>query len=431
MGIENEPQLAQTGIRSYSMSDVTVAPSPDTPTAPAQAEVPINEAPINSTNPVGSQAPEKPDHASERKAAIQKAFERAKDPDKARTEQRPVPKAAEAKKGHNQPPEDTPAEKLDLKRRPSDQPRSDRGTFAPKAKAADEEDRLAHEPAMAARGTPGAQGSVRVLPEHAPYREPPPRMADHAKADWASAPESVRGEVYRMNAEFDGAYQRYRGDHEVMNTIRPYHELAHKHGTTLDRALNNYVSMEQKLRADPIGGLDLIVHNLRLTDPQTGKQVNLRDVAYHVLSQSPDQLKAVQQGNTQQAQNQQLGALHQELQGLKNELYQMHNQQRFTWTRSAVDQFADSHPRFDELADLIEREISLGFDIDSAYKRAVLLKPGPAAQTGKTNPSAQTRTVDRSISGAPATGPSNGTGKRNGATPSRRDAIREAMANVR
>lgn len=409
------------------MSDVAIAPPPNTPTAPAQAEVPINEAPINSTNPVGSQAPEKPDHASERKAAIQKAFERAKDPDKARTEQRPVPKAAEAKKGHNQPPEDTPAEKLDLKRRPSDQPRSDRGTFAPRqAATSDKSDVATNDKPDGAPQRPHAQ-----LPEHAPYREPPPRMAEHAKADWASAPESVRGEVYRMNAEFDGAYQRYRSDHETMNTIRPYHDLAHKHGTTLDRALNNYVSMEQKLRADPIGGLDLIVHNLRLTDPQTGKQVNLRDVAYHVLSQSPDQLKAVQQGNTQQAQNQQLGALHQEIAGLKNHLQEMHNQQRFSYTRSAVDQFADSHPRFDELADLIEREISLGFDIDSAYKRAVLLKPGPAAQTGKATPSAQTRTVDRSISGAPATGPANGTGKRNGATPSRRDAIREAMANVR
>ena len=45
-----------------------------------------------------------------------------------------------------------------------------------------------------------------------------------------------------------------------------YHEMAQQHGTTLDRALNNYVTMEQKLRQDVIGGLDIIVNNLNLTD---------------------------------------------------------------------------------------------------------------------------------------------------------------------
>ena len=67
---------------------------------------------------------------------------------------------------------------------------------------------------------------------------------------------------------------------------------------------------------------------------------------------------------------------------MKDQLQQMHTAQQFTYTRSQVDQFADSHPRFDELGTLIEQELKLGFDLESAYRRAELLSPAThAAQT--------------------------------------------------
>jgi hypothetical protein len=91
----------------------------------------------------------------------------------------------------------------------------------------------------------------------------------------------------------------------------------------------------------------------------------------------------------------------------------MHTAQQFSYTRSQVDQFADQHPRFDELGPLIEQELKLGFDIDTAYKRAELLKPATQAAQTRTA-SAQTRNIDRSISGAPDAGPSNGTSRPNG-----------------
>ena len=68
-----------------------------------------------------------------------------------------------------------------------------------------------------------------------------------------------------------------------------------------------------------------------------------------MLSQIPEQLKQLQMGNQQNAASQQIGALHQKISGLENALQQMHTQQQFSYTRSQVDQFADSHPRFDEL----------------------------------------------------------------------------------
>jgi hypothetical protein len=254
-------------------------------------------------------------------------------------------------------------------------------------------------------------------------------MAEHGKRDWADTPETVRGEVHRVQAEFAKAYQFFKDDHEAFKPIKHFHQLAQSHGTTLEKALGNYVSMEQKLREDPVAGLDIIVNNLGLTTPD-GQRLGLRDIAYHVLSQSPEQLKQIQQGNVQQAAAHQIGQLHQQVQGLQNQLRQMHTQQQFTYTRSAVDQFADSHPRFDELGAAVERELKFGFDLETAYRRAELLHPATqAAQTR--NPPAQTRSADRSISGAPDVAPSNGASRRpREASRTPRDAVQNAMRRL-
>ncbi len=423
----------------------TPAPSYQTPTH----EVPINESPVATPQPVGSQAPEKPPEARHmsRRESIRAAFERAQNPQKAKAQaaesKSAVAKPAEAKKGHNNPPEEMADEdKLDLKKRPGDQPRGERGQFAPK-QSSENRDQTPQNLEGGSRtpqdkiGTGAEQGqsdprqNVRVnpLPETAPYREPLPRMSDRAREEWAAAPESVRGEVHRLAKEYQSAYEQYRGDHEAMQPIRHFHEMAKQHGTTLDKALTNYVSMEQKLRQDVVGGLDIIVNNLGLKTPD-GQRLGLRDVAYHILNQSPEQAKLTQQQNATQAASHQIGALHQEVSGLKDALMQMHNAQRYTYTRSAVDQFADSHPRFDEVADLIEAELDNGFDLNTAYQRACLLRPAThAAQTR--NPSAQTRQVDRSISGYPAaSSPSNGAARKNGKAVGRREAISNAIRSV-
>jgi hypothetical protein len=110
---------------------------------------------------------------------------------------------------------------------------------------------------------------------------------------------------------------------------------------------------------------------------------------------------------------------------LKQHLAQMHTQQQFVYTRSQVDQFADSHPRFDELGDLIEQELKFGFDLETAYRRAELFRPTTHAAQTRT-PSAQTRPADKSISGSPDVSPSNGA-SRSKKPVGRREAIQNAM----
>jgi len=418
------------------MSDVTVAPdatpAPAAP-SPAPSEAVVNTNPTQTPTPIGSQAPEKV--TGDRRDDIKRAFDRASNPQKAK-EEREAKKAkepAEREKpglGHNQPPEETKKEALDLKRAPpkGEQPREN-GRFVRAAETQGQPQGQPSQPGTQPQGQQTArQAEAARLPETAPYRDPPPRMAEHAKGEWAGTPERVRGEFHRMAQEAEGMHRAYRADYDTMETIRPFHQMAQEHGTTLQRALNNYTSMERKLRSDPIGGLDVIVNNLGLKTSD-GQPITLRDVAYHVLSQSPEQLKQVQQGNAQQAASHQIGALHQEVVGLKQALNQMHTQQQFSYTRSEVDQFADAHPRFDELGAAIHREINLGFSLEEAYDRADKLYPSHAAQT-RTQP-AQTRTADKSISGSPS-GPSNGTGERrkDGKPVALRDAIGNAIKRV-
>jgi hypothetical protein len=398
--------------------------SPPTP-SPQVHEVPINQNPTSSPTPVGPQTPEK-SPAEGRREAIQRAFDRANktaEP-KAAPQKAPPVKAADAKVGHNNPPEETPPEKLDLKRRPDDQPR-DRGRFAPRAQG---------ESQAGVAGTPGraqqssaAQPSrpAAALPANAPYAASPGRFSERAKAEWAHAPESVRGEVHRMQEEFVKAYRVYKNDFEEMQKIRHFHKMATDHGTDLNTALTNYTGMEQKLRADPVAGLDMIVNNLNLRTPE-GEKIGFRDIAYHVLSQSPDQLRQLQMGNQQHAASQQIGALHSQIQHLQQTVQQMHTDQQFVQTRSAIDVFADTHPRLDELGPAIKQEIALGFDLPTAYRRAELLYPATQAPQTRT-PSAQTRPVDRSISGSHDAGPSNGTSRRPREPSS---SPREAVANA-
>src|SRR6188508_2725071 len=405
------------------MSDVVNAPNTPPPApapapAPQQAEVPVNQNPASTPAPIGSQAPDKVAEASSRREAIQKAFA------KSRADNPPQPRRA--KIGDNQPPEAVDREKptIDLKKRPDDQPQV---KVADKPK--DQRERAEHGH-FASREQKGdtvspkpPHGSAPQLPEGTPYREPPPRLHERAKAEWATTPESVRGEVHRMHTEFARAYQRYRPEVEAFQAVKPYHEMAQQQGTTLARALNNYVSMESKLRADPVAGLDTIVNNLNLRTPD-GQRIGLRDIAWHVLNQSPEQHQLLQAQNSQSAQSQQIGQLHQAVSTLASGIQQMQYQARFSQTRSALDRYADAHPRFDELGPLIEQEIKLGFDLDTAYRRAEMLRPAAHAAQTRT-PTAQTRTAAKSISGAPA-GPSNGVARRDKPV-GRREAIASAI----
>jgi hypothetical protein len=394
----------------------------------------IDQNPVNTPAPVGAQAPPRPpekpsDRASSRRESIANAFKKSR-------EGVEIP-AAKPRIGHNQPPEAIDAEKaaapprqqtstIDLRRPPL---RGRGGRFAPQAP----------QPGQQSGQQPGQQRAPQQyaeLPHNAPYRQVPSRMKPEAQRAWHATPDHVRGEVHRMLKEFHGFYQKAKSDIDVMQSIRPYHELAKSQGTSLERALSNYVTMENKLREDPIAGLDVLIHNMNLRTSD-GYQLTLPDVARYVLSRTPEQHALTQSGNVQGAHNAQIAQLNQQVQQLTNALHHMHNQQqfaqRYTQTRHGVDRFAETHPRTDELAPAITQELRAGYSLEQAYQRATLLHPHPAAQTRGPSPQpAQTRAADRSISGAPAGAPVSGRAARRPGVPppSRRDIIANAVRRV-
>jgi len=430
------------------MSDVGIAPAP-APSAPApqapapQApprianEVVIDQNPANPPAPVGSQAPPSPQaRAESRREAIQKSFAKSR-------EGKSFPEA-QAKPGHNRPPEPlaaavpalSPKEKtpppaggIDLRRPPSPNTalppaRGEHGHFAPRA------DR-AQQPAR--QQAPQGQ----QLPAGDPYREPLARMSQAAKANWHAAPVHVRAEVHRLHREFSNFHRQAQAVYNAFKPIRPYYDLAQSHGTTLDRALNNYVSMENKLRADPIGGLDVLVRNMNLRTAD-GQQITLADIAQYVLSRTPEQHAQMQTQNLTSAHNSHINQLTQQISQLAGVVQHMQARQQYRnqyrQMKRGVDRFAATHPRIDEpgFGDIVVQELRAGHQLDRAYARANLLHPpgrnAPAAQTRA--PAAQTRAPDRSISGSPAGAPATfdvRTPRRAGQPPSRRDIIAHAV----
>jgi hypothetical protein len=194
--------------------------------------------------------------------------------------------------------------------------------------------------------------------------------------------------------------------------------------------------MEQKLREDVVGGLDVIVQNLRLKS-QNGEPITLRDVAHHIVNMTPEQHRMTAQQNQQSAADMRIGQLSQMVEKLTGGIEQMQFQQRFKEKRGEIDEFAKTHPRLDELGAAIKRELDFGFPLEVAYERADRLYPSnTAAQTRNT--SAQTRRT--SISGAPDgsgkagpnTRPSDGQRNANGRDkhPTRREALAKAMRSV-
>ena len=395
--------------------------------APAANETPINEAPVAAPQPLGTQSPERaPDtprpsateKTAQRREAIQRAFDRANQPDDKPARQRPG-------MGHNQPPEPMAKERQAQPPQPPQQPRprAEHGHFA------------SAQPPQPQDGAQPARVPSRYQPLHetAPYREPPRRFDPQAAADWHGAPESVRAATHRIVQEMGVGIQRYREHAEQFGQIADFAEMARGHNTTLRQALTNYVTMEQKLRTDLIGGLDTIVRNLGLS--HEGRDITLRDVAYHILNMSPDQHRMTQTQNATQANQMQMGQVMQEMRALADSVKQMQYGAYYDRTLSVVDQFADQHPRFEELADVIKSEINLGFSLDEAYARADRLYPS-AGGNGRTQAAqtrtatAQTRQVDKSIHGAPDSSLSLNGRARKGPPPTRREAIENAVRRM-
>jgi hypothetical protein len=174
-------------------------------------------------------------------------------------------------------------------------------------------------------------GASSAKPSHT-TSAPPTRFSAAAKAEWDTAPETVRAEVSRMEREFKAGFAKYKTAAERDASLADFHDMAAKGGTTVREALSKYVNLENQLRADPIRGLEIICQNVGLS---------LRDVASQVLGLTLDRSEA-----------------------------------------NAVEEFAAKHPRFDELSEdiIFLLETGRADDLPEAYTLVERLNRTPATQ---------------------------------------------------
>lgn len=366
------------------MSDAMVAAE----AAPAPAGAIVDSTPASFSAPLGSQIPQSDGEAPPAPDAAKPEAKEAAKPTPAKTLDEALDRAIQRTKDKATAPEAKKPE-----------PQAEAKPAQPR-----ENGRFVADPAKA----PVQQQQQPPQQVQTAYRDAPARYDDAAKADWDKVPETVRGAAHRAIRELEDGFQKYKGDAEAHNEVREFAELAKQQGTTLKQALTNYVGIEQHLRRDLIGGLDAVCQNMG---------VSLRDVAAHVLGQTPDQQQSQSDATIRELRNE-LAGLKQQLGGVTQTLEQ---QQSRAWLGFASD--ATRFPRFEELRNDMGKLINSGLvDADSpesllseAYAMAERLKPAAgkasqtdAAHTGIEPQPAQTRPTpplnpagEKSISGAP------------------------------
>jgi len=378
--------------------------------APAAAEpsnAPVDQAPVQTPNPVEAELPVKEPEAKPEPKADEKGQD--KEPAPKRSVSDALKKAeADLREKATKPETDKPEAKDKAKPVETEaRQRDDTGKFAAKEPVeGQDKPKEATETAKAA-DTPDKQS--------APFRDPPKRFSEDAKAAWETAPDPVKAEVHRAMRELEGGIEKYRAEYEP---IKPYADLAKQHGTSVKDALDRYTGLEKML-----GSQDQNEKFAGLQQVFDYAGINPREFAAQLMGQTPEQ-GAVQQDNTIRELRQELAAIKQQLGGVSTSMQERQQQE----VLSSVQQFAADKPRFDELAEDIVFFLTSGRtqDLQEAYQLAERLNPAPAPQPAlaqtqpEPTPEAHTLKGSKSVSGAPSNGAS-----RPNAQPS--SSIKEAL----
>lgn len=378
------------------MSDVAGAAPAAADSAPVAEGAPITEG-ANLTAPLGSQIPAeaqaKPEAKSEPKS-IDDSIDRAMAKSAAASKEKPV----EAKE---------PAK--------AEQPRENGKFVAKEAK-----------PPVAESAPAAAAPKVVEAPKPSHTAEDAPaRFTETAKAKWASADPEIRGEVLRMHKELTQGYEKHKAAAERDSTLNEFHEMAKRSGKELPNVVREYVNMENHLRQDLVGGLDLICQRMG---------VSIRDVAAHVMGQTPDQ-----NASKQDATIRELKAEIADLKGQVGNVSKTFQQQQATAVHSEVQEWAKDKPLFEVLAPHIADHMreSGNTNLDDAYQAvlqkhpqlAALSAPKPEASAAPAPaPAVQPDKGQKSINGAPSSGSSPAAKKR--AARSLDDALDHAFGSL-
>jgi hypothetical protein len=180
--------------------------------------------------------------------------------------------------------------------------RDEKGRFAAKTEEKAEPEAKAA-PVTAQAAEPGAKVEpapvAPAVDPNAPPAEavkPPPGFSPTAKVVWNKETlskdewEAVKRDIAKRNEEVDKGFAKFA----EYKPVERFMEMAKQSGTTLDRALENYVGIEQDLRRDFVGGIARICQNQGISPLALANQILARNGVAPSEGQAGDQPQARQ-----------------------------------------------------------------------------------------------------------------------------------------
>lgn len=201
------------------------------------------------------------------------------------------------------------------------------------------------------------------------YDEAPARLLPAAKEKWNNVPNVVKQDLHRMFRESEQEAERVRPIVEKYAKIQHFDQLAERSGTTLHRALERFVGMEDTFRADKAEGFKALLTNLQITPVQAissllkAYNVSPITLAAHIaqnehmytgLNDGGQQQQPAPQPQRQQQENPEVAALRQELQTERLE------RQASELAKTVIEPFAKAHPDYFKLEGDIAKIITSG-----------------------------------------------------------------------
>lgn len=293
-----------------------------------------------------------------------------------------------------------------------DDNRDDKGRFAPKVaeKTEAKSGAVKAEPVADPAQAPKAEAAAPAL-EAAPLDapRPPPGWSPAAKAAFADMPADhpIRLAVAKREVEIDKGLAKL----QEYKPIERYAEMARQSGTTLDRALESFVSIENTLRQDFLGGISQICQRQGINPLALANAIVTR------YGGSPANGDASAAQAHQNGQGVDLSPVMQKISALESRFVQ----QEQNGVKSEIEKFASNpdHLFFDNVKSEMGRLLDLGLatGLSDAYEkacwsnpeiRAVLIKQQSTQSDASARAAAatQARAASKSITGSPVPGAS-------------------------
>lgn len=258
-----------------------------------------------------------------------------------------------------------------------------------------------------------------------PALRPPPGWSPTAKVAFDKLPPEVQQAVAKREEEVNNGFAKL----QEYKPIDRYMEMAKQSGTTLDKALENYVNIEQELSRDMVSGIARICQN---------KGIHPVALANEILARNGVAPSEGQAGTTpahQTAPSVDLSPVMQKISALESYF----QQQQEAGVQTEIQRFASDpkHTFFENVKADMGRLISLGEadDLEDAYDkacwankeiRALLIKQqSPPAQSVNAAEAVQkAKAAAKATGGAPSAGFKPNAGTEGGSI---RDNIRAAI----